>query len=108
MPDNSVNTSICSPPYFHLRFYNVIHIWDGDPNCNHKWGEKIISKQSGGKGHKQDTSEGSWYENSSCFCEKCGSWEGELGQEPTYLLYIDHLVQIFREVRRVLKPEGTL
>lgn len=31
----------------------------------------------------------------------------QLGHEPTVDLYIRHLVEIFREVRRVLKPEGT-
>lgn len=39
----------------------------------------------------------------------CGnSWRGELGLEPSPDLYIEHLVEIFREVKRVLKKEGTL
>jgi len=33
-------------------------------------------------------------------------WEGQLGGEPTPDLYIQHLVQIMREVRRVLRPDG--
>jgi DNA modification methylase len=41
-------------------------------------------------------------------CRRCGAWLGQLGLEPTPELYIRHLVQIFREVRRVLKPTGTL
>ena len=36
------------------------------------------------------------------------SWHGELGLEPTPELYVQHLVQVFREVRRVLRPDGTL
>jgi len=35
-------------------------------------------------------------------------WWGQLGNEPTVDLYVDHLVAIFREVRRVLRPDGTL
>ena len=35
-------------------------------------------------------------------------WRGSLGLEPTYQLYIDHLVAVLREVRRVLRPDGTL
>lgn len=35
-------------------------------------------------------------------------WEGQLGLEPTPQLYVQHLVEIFREVRRVLAPSGTL
>lgn len=41
------------------------------------------------------------------FCLKCGAWRGELGLEPTFELYISHLMQIFTEVKRVLKKTGT-
>src|SRR3990167_2895769 len=34
-------------------------------------------------------------------------WKGELGLEPDFNLYIQHLIQIFDEVKRVLKPTGT-
>jgi len=34
-------------------------------------------------------------------------WRGSLGLEPTLKQYIDHLTEIFREVRRVLRPDGT-
>ena len=42
------------------------------------------------------------------FCQICGAWRGCLGLEPTPELYIQHMVQIFREVRRVLRSDGTL
>ena len=35
-------------------------------------------------------------------------WVGELGQEPSPELYVEHLVAVFRSVRRVLRPDGTL
>lgn len=35
-------------------------------------------------------------------------WEGCLGDEPVLEQYLQHLVEIFREVRRVLHPSGTL
>ena len=35
-------------------------------------------------------------------------WEGEIGQEPTPELFVQHLVQVFRAVRRVLRDDGTL
>lgn len=41
-------------------------------------------------------------------CRKCGAWRGCLGLEPTPELYIGHLVQVFREIRRVLRDDGTL
>lgn len=35
-------------------------------------------------------------------------WRGFLGQEPTISMFVGHLVSIFREVRRVLRDDGTL
>jgi DNA modification methylase len=37
-----------------------------------------------------------------------GGWRGSLGLEPMYQLYVDHLVEVLREARRVLRPDGTL
>jgi len=34
--------------------------------------------------------------------------EGQLGLEPTPELYVEHLLAVFREVRRVLRKDGTL
>lgn len=34
-------------------------------------------------------------------------WVGSLGREPTPELYVAHLVEVFREVRRVLRVDGT-
>jgi len=36
------------------------------------------------------------------------AWRGSLGLEPTPDLYVQHLVGVFREVRRVLRKDGTL
>jgi DNA modification methylase len=35
-------------------------------------------------------------------------WGSALGLEPTPDLYVAHMVDVFREVRRVLRPDGTL
>lgn len=43
----------------------------------------------------------------SGFCAKCGAWKGHLGLEPTIDLYVKHLCDIFDEVRRVLRDDGT-
>jgi len=43
----------------------------------------------------------------SNFCIKCGAWKGQLGLEPTFDLYIKHLCDIFDEVKRVLRKDGT-
>jgi DNA modification methylase len=57
LPDKSIDCCITSPPYYHLRTYNIAD---------------------------------------------------EIGQEDTVSEYIMKLVNVFREVNRVLKPEGTL
>jgi DNA modification methylase len=40
-------------------------------------------------------------------CTLCGAWRGELGSEPTPALFVAHLVEIFRGVKRVLRKDGT-
>lgn len=83
-PDESIQTCITSPPYWGLRDYLTEPIvWDDDPDCDHEWGENE-------------------------FCVKCKAWKGSLGLEPTPELYVKHLTDIFREVNRITKPDGTL
>jgi hypothetical protein len=41
-------------------------------------------------------------------CSRCGAWLGHLGNEPTPQLFVEHLVEVFGEARRVLKPSGTV
>ncbi|HEY3620588.1 MAG TPA: site-specific DNA-methyltransferase [Candidatus Sulfotelmatobacter sp.] len=79
--DESVHCVVTSPPYYGLRSYGTEpQMWGGDWDHNH------------------DDSE---------IC-RCGRWVGHLGLEPTPELFIQHLVEIFREVRRVLRKDGTL
>ena len=42
-----------------------------------------------------------------CFCE-CGSWKGAFGLEPTIEMYVEHTVQILREIRKVLRKDGVV
>ena len=44
----------------------------------------------------------------SAFCTRCDAWLGELGSEPDPWQFIANLVEVFRHVRRVLHPTGTL
>jgi DNA modification methylase len=41
------------------------------------------------------------------FCARCNAWRGALGLEPDPALYVAHLVEVFRAVRRVLRDDGT-
>jgi len=113
IPDNSIDCIITSPPYWGLRKYpdDANIIWDGDPNCQHEWETYERKGQSGGtkseKVHIKGLENFQIVPNTQqAFCKKCGAWFGQLGLEPTLELYIQHLLQITAELKRVLKPTG--
>jgi len=117
MPPESVHMVVTSPPYWPHRDYGLPPIvWGGDPNCTHRWVTELTARpnQSGGPSAKQLTHPGSFNvdyhdrQTTSAFCVDCGAWSGSLGLEPTPELYVAHLVEIFREVWRVLRPDGTV
>ena len=113
LPDESVHCVVTSPPYFGLRNYGIPpSVWkpvryspmaglpempvpvhadpESFPSCSHEF-----------YGNPHKPVDGN-------FCRKCGSWSGCLGNEPTPELFVGHIVQVFREVRRVLRSDGTL
>ena len=115
LPNNSVDTIITSPPYRGLRDYgeDTKTIWGGNKDCKHQWVENSQGKKRGNWGI------GGWDRPSrrvcsgnlpvkSSFCQKCGAWYGQLGLEPTLIMYIEHLLLITKELKRVLKPTGVM
>jgi site-specific DNA-methyltransferase (adenine-specific) len=116
LPGNSVDMMITSPPYWALRDYGLPDsIFGGDTNCNHIW-EEHVKHPIGGKGskcanvgaNKNDFANMRDHDVVSNFCSNCGAWKGQLGQEPNYNDYIDHLFEIMQEVSRVVKDEGSI
>lgn len=118
-PTASVQCVITSPPYYGLRNYGTEpFIWDGDEDCKHIWGNLLPFAKQDNRTLEQKIEQGASVGNnrkfndstttatSGCFCQECGAWKGELGLEPTVQLYIEHLTQIFAEVKRVLKDDG--
>lgn len=109
----SIDMCITSPPYWALRDYQTEQqIWDGDENCKHEWGAKIIHKLRTSAGeHVTVGSNLNEYQprqiQQGNFCIECGAWYGSLGLEPSFELYIKHLCDIFDEVKRVLRKTGT-
>jgi DNA modification methylase len=117
-PAESVHAVVTSPPYWGLRDYRLQpFLWGGNTACDHQWtagprihkggphgngvllqgGRSVVQAQAAVK----DRASGD-------FCARCNAWLGSLGLEPTVDLFIQHLVLIFREVRRVLRRDGTL
>ncbi|GAJ20487.1 unnamed protein product, partial [marine sediment metagenome] len=113
LPDEYVQMAITSPPYWGLRNYagGTDIVWGGDNQCEHQWGDTIIRRDRGKATNSEivrqpremigtTTPQGS-------FCSLCGAWCGQLGLEPTPELYVEHLMMIFREVKRVLRDDGS-
>lgn len=128
LPPEIVNCCVTSPPYWGLRDYGIEPvIWDGVKpfnvktqgkvttlGCEHEWVTNI-KKPNGGKGskganvgaNKNDFANMRDHNIETDFCIKCNAWRGSLGLEPTFELYIKHLCDIFDEVWRVLRKDGT-
>ncbi len=105
LPDNSVQCMVTSPPYWGLRDYGTGKWQGGDPKCEHKLPWQRRSKP----GDLQHTNRGTTCRPLTT-CGKCGAIkvDRQLGLEPTVQEYIERVVVIFREARRVLRPDGTL
>lgn len=117
LPSDSVDCIITSPPYRLQREYpDAQALWDAAPDCNHDWGETTLNtetpiRENGGAGlNSEGTAAELQNERNriSRTCTKCGGWRGQLGHEPELSQFIDHLVSIFDECRRVLNPGGSL
>ncbi len=109
---DSVHCCVTSPPYWGLRSYSTEpQIWDGEEGCEHEWTSFVKKGTSGGtNSQKVQIKDRDNFQivsdSKQAYCARCSAWKGELGNEPQIDLYISHLVQIFREVRRVLHPSG--
>ncbi len=109
IPDGSIDCCITSPPYYGLRDYGTGKWIGGDPKCPHrrlsKYSEKTIT------GHAQAELAGNVGDAIyKTVCPLCGAVrvDKQIGLEETPSEYIDKLVNVFREVKRVLKEDGTL
>lgn len=118
LESESVQTCVTSPPYWGLRDYGLEPLIWGPPErpwepavCKHEWTDATyVRNNDQTAGEKQRTNVGAVGRDepvASAFCE-CGAWRGSLGLEPTPELYVQHIVQTFQEVKRVLREDGTL
>jgi DNA modification methylase len=105
----NAQTCVTSPPFYGHRDYGTRNWFGGDPACRH---DRKVSHEPFHPGQVAQTKyktpaaskEGQTAITHSC--SRCGAWYGQLGQEPDVATYIDHLVTIFGEVRRALRPDG--
>ena len=107
--DKSVDCCITSPPYYGLRDYGTGTWEGGNPNCPHRRLSKASQKTI--TGHKQEELVGNVGDAIyKAVCPLCGAVrvDKQIGLEETPEEYINKLVQVFREVKRVLRDDGTL
>lgn len=119
LPASSVDACITSPPYWGLRDYGTATWEGGDEECSHE----MPASYAGGT----ESSKLSGWDNSlterdiqakamrrrlqyAGTCALCGATraDAQLGLEEEPEEYVERLVLIFREVRRVLADHGVL
>ena len=109
LPDKSIDCCVTSPPYYGLRDYGTGKWIGGNPDCPHKRMSKY--SESTITGHGQEELRGNVGDAIyKTVCPLCGAIreDKQIGLEETPELYIEKMVQVFREVKRVLKDDGTL
>jgi len=111
LPSESVHCVVTSPPYWGLRDYGTATWAGGDDGCDHKPPMSWIADSGdlGERGHILNANEAKAIRRHGGDCLKCGAirQDSQLGLEPTPDLYVENMVAVFREVRRVLRSDGT-
>jgi DNA modification methylase len=123
LPDESVNCCVTSPPYWGLRDYGTAKWEGGSAECDHKGPPRNQSDTSTLGIYADGTSryKDGWKPELQAkqiamgtpyreVCGKCGARriDSQLGLERTPEEYVAHMVEVFREVRRVLRKDGVL
>jgi DNA modification methylase len=103
LPADSVDCVVSSPPYWGLRDYGTATWVGGDAECDH------TAIRRPGPQDKSASNRGSSRDPVRHDCRLCGAirQDSQLGLERTPEEYVANMVNVFREVRRVLKPSGT-
>ncbi len=114
LPNESVQMVVTSPPYWGLRKYSGEQelIWGGEPDCEHEWVSSEKKWHSGTNAGKVQVGDRGAFHNDMIdktnTCSLCGAWKGAYGLEPTPELYVEHTIEILREIRRVLRKDGVV
>lgn len=113
LPSGFVQCCVTSPPYYGLRDYGTAEWQGGDPKCDHR-----SPTMREGRNEDRRKLAGSAATNGaqlllSAKCGKCGKCgasrvDHQIGLEETPELFVAKIVEVFCEVRRVLRDDGTL
>lgn len=114
LPDNSIHCCVTSPPYYGLRDYKTSKWEGGDPTCDHTnpksekptWGPESTGSSTLVGRPSNDSHEREGFKGK--ICPRCGAHriDDQIGLEETPQQYIEKMVEVFREVKRVLREDG--
>ena len=110
LPAESVQCVVTSPPYWGLRDYGTATWSGGDDSCAHRGGGgrgvAVGQQLQSTQGHVAGAPNRGG-DPSACTCGAVRV-DRQLGLEATPQEYVARMVAVFREVRRVLRSDGTL
>ena len=110
LPDASVHMVCTSPPYWGLRDYGLGQWQGGDAECGHVrlMMKDATSTLTGGNGNANSNHAAEGWPNNTCgHCGAVNTPAG-IGLEPTLGEWVQNIVAVMREVRRVLRDDGTV
>jgi len=120
-PEESIDMVMFSPPYWGLRDYGggTETVWGSSSDCRHEWVKEVCGLVHENRNNLRGSQEEvvgktgtAWIrkynQKTVGFCVKCGAWRGQLGLEPKFQIYIAHMVEVCREIKRVLKKTGNM
>ena len=114
LPEASVQCVVTSPPYWGLRDYGTATWEGGDPSCQHRGTPKPRQDTSGStkrfsesRGAQPGKAQYARHVRDQC---RCGARriDAQIGLESSHFDYIDAMVDVFDQVRRVLRDDGVL
>ena len=112
MPRRSVQMVVTSPPYWGLRDYGTAEWVGGSSSCDHNAGFinycvglRKMTKRGGPTPMEAKLT--NVYKDK---CKRCGAKrvDTQIGSEPTPEDYITTMVEVFEQVWRVLRDDGTV
>ena len=112
LPDESVQCCVTSPPYWGLRDYGTGRWEGGAGECDHTRGNPREDHSHGEYLGTRDRQAASVANASPQLqtCQRCGALrvDQQLGLEDSPDEYIERMVEVFEEIRRVLRLDGVL
>lgn len=105
LDSSSIHCCVTSPPYWGLRDYGTAQWVGGLPGCDHKYNHGTQGS-NGDRADRTFTAQAVYKSE----CRRCGARrvDQQIGLEDTPAEFVEKMMVVFREVRRVLRNDGTL